>query len=119
MDKDLLLANIEYYCREKKTKPTPACEEAGVGKSFYQNIKRGQIPSVAKVAALAAYLSVTTSDLVGDARDPPGSTEISELYAQLNEEGQEILIDYARHLVDTKKYAEHDQSQVVPEENIG
>ena len=119
MDKDLLLANIEYYCREKKIKPTPACEEAGVGKSFYQNIKRGQIPSVARVAELAAYLGVTTSDLVGDSRDPPEGTEISELYAQLSEEGQEILMDYARHLVDTKKYAEHGQGKVVPEENIG
>ena len=119
MDKDLLLANIDYYCKAKKIKPTPACVEAGVGRTFVHEIKRGQTPSVAKIAALAAYLGVTTSDLVGDARDPPGSTEISELYAQLNEGGQEILVDYARHLVYTKKYAEHGQGKVVPEENIG
>lgn len=119
MDKDLLLVNIEYYCKAKKIKPTPACVEAGVGKDLIGDIRRGKKPNVERVAALAAYLGVTTSDLVGDSRDPPGSTEISELYAQLNEEGQEILMDYARHLVDTKKYAEHGQSQVVPEENIG
>lgn len=119
MDKETLITNIETYCKTKKIKPSPACIAAGLGKNFLTDIKRGQTPSVAKIAALAAYLGVTTSDLVGDSRDPPGSKEISELYAQLNEEGQEILMDYARHLVDTKKYAEHSQGQVVPEENIG
>ena len=119
MDKDLLIKNIQHYCAQTEEAPTNACYNAGVGKSFIANMKKGQTPSVANVAKLAAYLGVTTSDLVGDARDPPESTEISELYAQLNEEGQESLMDYARHLVDTKKYAEHGQGQVVPEENIG
>lgn len=119
MDKDLLLKNVEYYCKSKKVKPTPACVEAGVGRNFLIDIKRNRIPSVAKVAALAAYLGVSTSELVGDARDPPESTAISELFEQLNEEGQEILLDYAEHLVATKKYTKRGQGQVDSEEKIG
>ena len=69
MDRELLLQNIIRYCTKANVFPTQACVEANVGKDFVSDIKRGRMPSVAKVAALAAYLGVTTSDLVGDARD--------------------------------------------------
>ena len=115
MDKDLLLASIDYYCKAKKTKPTPACVEAGVGKSFISDIKRGKIPSVAKVADLAAYLGVTTSDLVGDARDAPEDVQLPQderellgLYRLMNEEGQERLRDTADDMVRGGKYIKSD-----------
>lgn len=115
MDKDLLLANIEYYCREKKIKPTPACEEAGVGRSFMHDIKRGRLPSIAKVAEMAAYLGVSTSDLVGDARDSPEGAQLLQderdllvLYRRLNEEGQEKALDYIDDIVSSGKYIKSD-----------
>lgn len=70
MDKDLLIQNVIRYCTDANVLPTKACIEAGVGKSFISDVRRGKVPSVAKVADLAAYLGVTTSDLVGDAREP-------------------------------------------------
>lgn len=115
MDKDLLLANIETYCKAKKIKPTPACVEAGVGRTFVHEIKRGQTPSVAKVAELAAYLGVSTSDLVGDARDAPEGVQLPQderellgLYRLMNEEGQERLRDTADDMVRGGKYIKSD-----------
>ena len=66
MDKDLLIQNIIKYCISKGEPPTNACFSAGVGRSFIANMRKGQTPSVAKIADLAAYLGVSTSDLVGD-----------------------------------------------------
>ena len=66
MDKDILLENIKTACESKGEKVTPACVNAGVGSSFVADIRRGQVPSVEKVARLAAYLGVTTSELLGE-----------------------------------------------------
>ncbi len=106
MDKDLFIENIEKACAAAGVKPTPACIAAGVGKNLLIDAKRGKTPSVAKVAQLAAYLDVTTSDLVGDKR--PGADEAEArllgLYDDLNEEGQERLIDYAEDLSASGRY---------------
>lgn len=67
MDKELFIANVQYFCQKKGEKPTPACVNAGVGKDFYTNLKKGQTPLVSKVSDLAAYLGVTTSELLGEA----------------------------------------------------
>lgn len=102
MDKDALIENITRYCEVNGVKPTVACGEAGVGKSFLSNIRAGQTPSVAKVAALAAYLGVSTSELVGDVRELP--SELLQAWAQLNEEGQQKLTDYAEDLAASGRY---------------
>ena len=106
MDKDLLIANIEHFARARNESPSHACITAGCGKSFISDIRRGRVPSLDKFVALAAHLEVSTSDIVGDERPPPKLPAIAELFDQLNEEGQEILLDYAEHLVATKKYTE-------------
>lgn len=66
---DRLTENIIRLCVDRNERPTNACAAAGVGKSFISDMRRGQSPSIYKVFALAQYLGVTTSDLVGDARD--------------------------------------------------
>lgn len=90
MDRNILIQNIIRCCANKGEPPTNACFNAGVGKSFISDIKRGQTPSVAKVASLAAYLGVSTSDLVGDnvsnldtTKEPAGN-EADELSKEFN-----------------------------------
>ena len=95
MDKELLIENIVRCCKAMDEPPTKACANAGVGKSFISHIRDGQVPSVAKVADLAAYLGVTTSDLVGDARDGP--VALSPLDAE--------MLDAVRGLDDDAKRA--------------
>ena len=104
MDKDIMISNIRKYCAARNVKPTIACTAAGVGRSFVSDIDRGRMPSVASVAALAAYLGVSTSDLVGDARTPADLAPLAEAWAELNEDGRERLIAYAEDLVAGGRY---------------
>lgn len=89
MDKIVFVQNVKKACETKGVKPTVACRESGVGTSFINNIEaRGQVPSVEKVQMLAAYLGVTTSELLGeetrsdpkpepDPAHPPGYDSLS------------------------------------------
>lgn len=71
MDKELFVQNVKQACARKGIKPTVACYSSGVGRSFINNIEaRGQVPSVEKVQMLAAYLGVTTSELLGEEKGP-------------------------------------------------
>lgn len=66
MNVELFVQNIKYFCKEKGEPTTTVCKNAGVGASFVSDLNRGQTPSVAKVQALAQYLGVTTSELLGE-----------------------------------------------------
>ena len=109
MNKETLVFNIKKYCDAIDMKPTPACDAAGVGHSFLTDIKRDKMPSVEKVATLAAFLGVSTSDLVGDAQTPAELRPLAEAWADLNEEGRERLISYAEDLVAGGRYKKHAQ----------
>lgn len=76
MDKDAFVQKVKLLCLQKGIKPTNACKESGVGGSFLSDISsRGQSPSVERVQKLAAYLGVTTSELLGEEKEP---TPVSE-----------------------------------------
>lgn len=73
MNVEIFVQNVKHYCKLKETTPTVACDESGAGRNFMDNIKKGSIPSVAKVQLLANYLGVTTSELLGETdRTGPG-----------------------------------------------
>ena len=112
MDREILIHNIRRYCAARNEKPTVACTAAGVGKSFISSIARGQTPSVAAVADLAAYLGVSASDLIGDAAFPAELQPLSAAWAELNEEGRERLVQYAEDLVSSGRYKKHDPSEM-------
>ena len=80
MDRELFVQNVKYFCQEKGVAPTVAFRESGAGRSLFTNIAKGQTPSVEKVQQLAAYLGVTTSELLGEA--PPGAGPGSALTSE-------------------------------------
>lgn len=108
MNKELMISNVLKFCAAREIKPTVACSEAGVGKNLVTNMKRGQTPSVAAVADLAAYLGVSTSDLVGDAKTPTELAPLADAWAELSDEGRERLIQYAEDLVAGGRYVKSD-----------
>ena len=112
MDKELLIFNIRRFCAAAGQKPTVACTAAGVGKSFISHIRDGQTPSVASVSDLAAYLGVSTSDLVGDAKTPADLAPLAAAWAELNEEGRERLTQYAEDLTSSGRYKKHDPTEM-------
>lgn len=68
MDSELFVQNVEKFCDIKGVKKTKACDESGAGKNIISQVKQGASPSVDKVQALARYLGVTTSDLLGETK---------------------------------------------------
>lgn len=119
MDKAVFVQNIKDICKRKGIKPTVACRESGVSTSFITNIEaKGQVPSVEKVQMLAAYLGVTTSKLLGEEKEPTpeaGSGLVEPLrcallhnFDQLNQEGQEKLVDTSDDMVSSGKYIKSD-----------
>lgn len=91
MDASVFVQNVKYLCLKKGIKPTNACKDAGVGGSFLTDIlNRGSTPSVAKVQLLASYLGVTTSDLLGETKEPAtvsGDGQAEKLAQALQEIG--------------------------------
>lgn len=81
MDKAAFVQKVKMLCLLKGIKPTNACKESGVGGSFLSDISsRGQSPSVERVQKLAAYLGVTTSELLGEEKGPTPASEDEPLY---------------------------------------
>ena len=80
MDIEIFVQNIKRICKEKGTNPTAACDASKAGRNFMDNLKKGSIPSVAKVQLLADYLGVTTSELLGeDTGGSAGAVRVSVL----------------------------------------
>lgn len=119
MDKDVFVQKVKMLCLSKGVKPTNVCNEIGIGGSFLPDIKRGRTPSVDKVQKLAAYLGVTTSELLGEEKGPtpvseelPGLPELNRIYRSLNDEGREKLLDYAADLEASGRYIKSSPAQL-------
>ena len=104
MDSQIFVQNIKKYCKRKGIKPTPACRDAGVSGSFISNVERGVMPAIDKVQMLAAYLGVTTSDLLGEEKRAGNNAsglskemiEIIELYDKASPEMQAAALGMLR-----------------------
>lgn len=66
LETDSLCQKIARLCERKGIEPSAACKACGIGESFLQDISKGNAPSVIKIQALAQYLGVTTSELLGE-----------------------------------------------------
>lgn len=101
MDAQILVQNIKNFCAQKNIKPTVACKESGAGKDLINQIeRRGSLPSIEKVHLLAKYLGVTTSELLGEKKEPTvqddGLSEaeqaLMDQFRQLTPEQQDMVI---------------------------
>ena len=81
MDFGRLQYVIQKLCDKRGIKPRAAYEESGVGRSFYDNIRKGSVPSVEKLQALAVYFNVSVDYLIGNT-DVPEVNHQSETLSQ-------------------------------------
>ena len=90
MDLEVFVQNIKLLCSHRGITPTAACEASGAGRNFMDNLKKGSIPSVSKVQLLADFLGVTTSELLGETKQPAtvsGDGQAEKLAQALREIG--------------------------------
>ena len=101
MDVLKIVENIQRICKEKGTTPTVAGKESGAGKDLVSAMKRrGVLPSIEKIMLLANYLGVTTSELLGEKKEPTvfddrlsdGEQALLDLFRQLTPEQQDMVI---------------------------
>lgn len=89
MTREDFVKNVEYYCTLRGVKPKTACRESGAGEDLMNNLRRGRSTSIEKAQLLAAYLGVTTSQLLGEEGPPGMPTGVSPA-------DQELLAAYHR-----------------------
>ena len=71
MDVLLFVQNLKSILDSRKISYTRAGRESGAGEEFIRNMERkGSAPSVEKVQQMADYLGVTTSELLGEKKEP-------------------------------------------------
>lgn len=67
-----LTNNILFLCRENDVSVSQMERDSGVKKSVIDNMKRGYIPAVDKVALIAEYFNVTVDYLLKNNKFPVG-----------------------------------------------
>lgn len=104
MDTEKIVQNIQRACKAKGTTPTVAARESGAGQNMITAMKKeGRIPSVEKMSLLAAYLGVTTSELLGEEIAPApvveGEPRYPPEYDLLDPEDQALIDSMIRRLI--------------------
>jgi len=88
---------------EKNIKTARVARETGIDKSTFANWKSGRYtPKADKLQKIAEYFNVTVSYFYGtetDVEPMPVSARIINLWLELNEEGQELLLERANELI--------------------
>lgn len=106
-----LFDNIEAVRMEKGEKTTPFYTNSGAGRSFPDNLKKGQMPSFDKVLMIADYAGVSVERLAGRAEPIAIIATESEWDAILHQMSDESLLklrDYAKYLVWRQAQASED-----------
>lgn len=103
MDIEKVVENIQRVCKERGITPTVACRESGAGQNMVSYMKKqGIIPSVEKMSKLAAYLGITTSELLGEEKGPAPVAEGEPIYPPeydlLSPEDQALVDNMIRSL---------------------
>lgn len=74
-------------------------------------------PRMGAIQKIAQHFGISKGSIVDDTQSPPSLTESEEellaLFRQLNEEGQEKLIDNCRDLVASGRYIKNNESYMV------
>lgn len=116
MDSEIIVQNIQKYCKRSGIKVTPACRNSGAGPNLLQDLKGGKDISLKRIKMLAEYLNITTSELLGekmpaseneggpDSEGDPLRSTLLRNFDQLNQEGRERLVETSDDMVSSGKY---------------
>lgn len=121
--------NLTYYMSKTGTSRGDLAKLLNVSVTSVANWCRGQkTPRMDKVDRMCAHFGIKRSDLMSDPSSAPASrfqdvsspTSFSPVeervlhsFRQLNEEGQEKVVDYVRDLVASGQYIKTDPAELV------
>jgi len=74
-DSEVLINRINVLCEYSGITKAKLFEECGLNKNIVNNLKRGSIPSVDKIAIIADYFNVSVDYLLGRTEDSTAETE--------------------------------------------
>lgn len=123
-NKQIMADNILRLMAEKGKDRIDVCNDLGFKYSTFSEWVTGiKYPRIDKIEIMANYFGVSKSSLIEkyvpeadftmvSAPISPNLKALSDALEQLNEEGQEKLVDYADDLVSSGKYKKSDSSQV-------
>lgn len=73
MDYNIIIDRVTALATERGVSPSKAYIESGAGKDFAGHIRKGQVPTVARIQKLADYFGVSLEYLLGhtETKSPP------------------------------------------------
>lgn len=118
--------NLKRHLQRAEKTQKEVADAIGVSaQTFNTWIKGIAIPRMGKIQALADYFRINKSDLIDEPStdsDPdtpmsgPAEDRLISIYRDLNDEGQEKLLDYAEDLSGMNKYKKCNSLEMVEEE---
>lgn len=93
---DILIDNISTLCRKRNISINQMLKEAQLAVSVIDNIKRGRVPSIDKIYALASYFNCSIDYLVGRT-DNPNFFENNSEKNKITEQEYKILTAYRQN----------------------
>ncbi len=125
----MFLERILALCKAQKISKNKLLTDLNLNKSAFVNWgNRGNIPSGDVVAKIADYFHVSTDYLLGRTDDPgpvgaaeepsPLRSTLLHNFDQLNQEGQEKLVDTSDDMVSSGKYKKSRAHELGAEKNV-
>ena len=120
MQQKIFTKNLNRLIEQRDLTQTEIADAIGVSQQTFNTWCRGlAIPRMGKIQALADYFGVKKSDLLEEKESKPVSSfevMLANTMSELNEEGREKVLEYAKYLVFTGEYKKQDFRQMVVQE---
>lgn len=120
MQQKIFTKNLNRLIEQRDLTQTEIADAIGVSQQTFNTWCRGlAIPRMGKIQALADYFKVKKSDLLEEKECKPVSSlevMLASTMSELNEEGREKVLEYAKYLVFTGEYKKQDFGQMVVQE---
>ena len=108
MQQKIFTKNLNRLIEQRDLTQTEIADAIGVSQQTFNTWCRGlAIPRMGKIQALADYFGVKKSDLLEEKESKPVSSfevMLASTMSELNEEGREKVLEYAKYLVFTGEY---------------
>lgn len=108
---------VEKECKKKKISQQKLLSDIGLAKSTLDNMKKGSMPSVDKVSAIAEYLGVPIEYLLGRSEPlrPASESEWLSVLDQMSDEDLKSMKSYAQYLISKQSTENKDLEKALSE----